>query len=721
MATDDVVIRFAADTSLLKRAAAGVGTLFAGLFAVKEAGDFINAAEEAQVASARLAQTLKNAGDTTGGFAKHAEDLAESLRKTTGIDDEIIKGGQAILATFHNVGGATGQASGAFDRATRAALDLSKAGFGDVDSAAKQLGKALQDPIKGITALNRAGVTFTDTQKKQIEQFVKAGDTAAAMNVVLSNVEDQVGGTAEATATATDKMSTAWGETQEALGGLILPLLDVLAPGLESLSESFNDTAVPAIKNFATALVDKLGPPVSTVIGWLRDDLLPAVTDVATTLAGWAASGAGAAVTWIRDSLIPAISDAVDWVQNKLIPALEHAATILGDKFGPSLKTAEDNLQTGFVPALSRAVDALRPVGRFLEDIGRALADRFGPALRDAGSSVADFVRFFADRFDKIKQAVTNVISAVRIALTGLGAVFAVVLTPIIILWQQFNDQIVAVVSFAWDLITNTISTGLRVIGDLFDVILNVLSGNWGDAWNAIADIPVAIFDGLHGVFNDFLSFVVNFFVSLPGNLAGAVGALLAFFVNLGGQILLFLEAPFIAAFQWVRDHVGDIPSALSAIPGLIAGVLEGVFDALTSPFVLAFNAIVDLWNNTVGRISFTIPDWVPFGIGGKSFSVPTLPHVGESGRVGGGGGLSLRLAEGGIVTSPTAALIGEAGAEAVIPLDRLAGLASTVVNVYVTHTGLGADSPKIGRDIAAALDEHTFRNGPLAASIVGI
>src|SRR5690348_2662360 len=104
MATDDVVIRFAADTSLLKRAAAGVGTLFAGLFAVKEAGDFVKAAEDAQVASARLATTLKNAGDSTGAFAKHAEDLAESLRKTTGIDDEIIKGGQAILATFHNVG-----------------------------------------------------------------------------------------------------------------------------------------------------------------------------------------------------------------------------------------------------------------------------------------------------------------------------------------------------------------------------------------------------------------------------------------------------------------------------------------------------------------------------------------------------------------------------------------------------------------------------------------
>jgi hypothetical protein len=68
-----------------------------------------------------------------------------------------------------------------------------------------------------------------------------------------------------------------------------------------------------------------------------------------------------------------------------------------------------------------------------------------------------------------------------------------------------------------------------------------------------------------------------------------------------------------------------------------------------------AFNAIAAIWNNTVGKLSFEIPKWVP-GLGGKGFSVPKIPM----------------LAAGGIVTSPTLAMIGEAGPEAVIPLNRM-------------------------------------------------
>ncbi len=72
----------------------------------------------------------------------------------------------AILATFHSVSGTSAQQSGIFDRATKASLDLSRTGFGDVSTSAKQLGKALEDPVKGVTALKRSGVNFTPAQKR---------------------------------------------------------------------------------------------------------------------------------------------------------------------------------------------------------------------------------------------------------------------------------------------------------------------------------------------------------------------------------------------------------------------------------------------------------------------------------------------------------------------------------------------------------------------------
>jgi hypothetical protein len=80
-------------------------------------------------------------------------------------------------------------------------------------------------------------------------------------------------------------------------------------------------------------------------------------------------------------------------------------------------------------------------------------------------------------------------------------------------------------------------------------------------------------------------------------------------------------------------------------------------FDVVYNIFKTLFNGIASLWNNTVGKLSFKAPSWVP-GIGGKGFEVPNIPM----------------LAEGGIVTGPTLAMIGERGPEAVVPLDRYNG-----------------------------------------------
>src|SRR5215471_8931595 len=113
----DVVVRFLADvsqisdgvkkiegtTANLGKWAKRAGALIGGAFAVDQVKDWVNAAEEAQASNRRLEQTLKNAGDATGQWAKHAEDLANTLQYKTGIDDETIKNGAAILATFHSL------------------------------------------------------------------------------------------------------------------------------------------------------------------------------------------------------------------------------------------------------------------------------------------------------------------------------------------------------------------------------------------------------------------------------------------------------------------------------------------------------------------------------------------------------------------------------------------------------------------------------------------
>jgi hypothetical protein len=99
------------------------------------------------------------------------------------------------------------------------------------------------------------------------------------------------------------------------------------------------------------------------------------------------------------------------------------------------------------------------------------------------------------------------------------------------------------------------------------------------------------------------------------------------------------------------------------------------------------FNGIASAWNNSVGKIKFTVPSWVP-GVGGKGFDMPNIPM----------------LADGGIVTGPTLALIGEAGPEAVVPLDRMGSMSGGDVNIYVQ----GADP----NAVVDALRTYMFRNG---------
>jgi hypothetical protein len=186
----------------------------------------VTAAQESAVATARLESVFASMGDTTGDAAKSAEDYASALSAKIGVDDEAIMAAQAQLATFGKVSDETARTAGIFDRATSAAADLAAAGFGSLDSNSVSLGKALQDPAKGITALAKSGVTFTDAQKDQIKAMQKSGDLLGAQKIVLAAVEGQVKGTAEATATSTAKMSVKFGELQETIGNKLLPVVN---------------------------------------------------------------------------------------------------------------------------------------------------------------------------------------------------------------------------------------------------------------------------------------------------------------------------------------------------------------------------------------------------------------------------------------------------------------------------------------------------------------
>lgn len=168
---------------------------------------------------------LKSTGGAANISAKGVGDLANSLSLKSGIDDEAIQSGENLLLTFKSVKNAVGEGNDVFNQATKAALDMSVAFKQDMKSSTIQLGKALQDPIKGISALSRIGVSFTKGQKDQIAAMVKTGQTAKAQGIILKAVNDQVAGSAAAQADPIDKAKVAWQNLEESLGKALFPTL----------------------------------------------------------------------------------------------------------------------------------------------------------------------------------------------------------------------------------------------------------------------------------------------------------------------------------------------------------------------------------------------------------------------------------------------------------------------------------------------------------------
>jgi phage-related protein len=400
----DVVVKFIGDTkqlgndiskvensgSKLGSTMKGVAAGLAAGFAVHEVGDMVTAAEEADRASAKLAQTLGNAGDSTGEWAKHAEDLASSLQNQTGVDDEIIKGGQTILATFHKVSDGAAQTAGIFDRATTAAVDMSSAGFGSVESASTMLGKALNDPLKGITALGRAGVTFTDAQKDQIKALVKSGKTLDAQNLILKEVENQVGGTAKASVTASDKMAVAWGETQESIGKALLPVLEQITPilqGIASFVQKNSSWLVPlagaigaivlAVKAWSAAQAILNIVLEANPIGLIVLAIAGLVAAIVVLVKNWDTVSAAAKAAW--DTILGVVQGAFDWVKTNW-------PLLLGILTGP-IGLAVVEIQRHWDSILGGIKDLVGTITRIFTDVGTAISEAF----RTAFNAVAGF------------------------------------------------------------------------------------------------------------------------------------------------------------------------------------------------------------------------------------------------------------------------------------------------------------------------------------------
>lgn len=222
--------------------------------AIGKLGSFISGsiAEAAEFQSV-LAQTnavLKSTGEAAGFSAGAMVNMAESLSASAGqsmFSDDAILSAQNVLATFTQIKGVN------FADATLAITNISQALGTDLQSSALQVGKALNDPVAGIGALTRVGVSFTEAQKAQVQALIDVGDVAGAQAIILGELETQFGGSALA---AMDTFAGKQAMLSEQFAGIQQTLGEALLPVLIRFTSYFAEYLVPVINAAVVSFAD---------------------------------------------------------------------------------------------------------------------------------------------------------------------------------------------------------------------------------------------------------------------------------------------------------------------------------------------------------------------------------------------------------------------------------------------------------------------------------
>lgn len=511
-------------------ALAGFGLLVGGLTAS------IQGAMESEKVQAQLAAVLESTGGAAGWTADQANELASSLMQVTGVDDDLIVSAQSLLLTFTNISGEI------MPQVTETALDMAQAFGMDASNAAIMLGKALNDPVEGVGALKRVGVSLTAAQEEQIKKFVELGDVASAQKVILQELATEVGGSAKAFGgTFAGQMSllkASLGNIGEEVGGKLLPVLN-------DLVQTYIMPLIPKIAELASAFAGQLAVGIQSVVEWIQQaaawlsenegiivgvlaaigvavaafvytTVIPAAVSVITAIApiiAIMAVIAGAAYllyeawtnNWlgIRDYLTeawnniqPILQAVWNWLQTEIPKAIETVKDWWMNQFLPALQQAWDWVQTNALPIAQSLAEFLQgALAASITNVSNIWTNVLLPAINLVWS-------FISGTLFPIFQAVGNFLSAV----------FTVVIRVLSAVWQ---NVLLPAIRTVWSFLQGSIFPLFQAIGNflsaVFSVALTALAGIWQNVlqpalqvvWEWLAEKLQPVFETLSAFVQD--------------------------------------------------------------------------------------------------------------------------------------------------------------------------------------------------------------------------
>ena len=289
------------------------------------------------------------------------------------------------------------------------------------------------------------------------------------------------------------------------------------------------------------------------------------------------------------------------------------------------------------------------------------------------------FRQALIDGWNTLVSALTPYWEAIKNALLLIGDILITVLKPILLVlwdvWCTVVDNIVKVTMSLW---SNCIAPVVKFLGECLKKIIDGLNEIW-QAWKPTIE---KIGEILIVIWNNYLKPVINWlgneFIQAFRNVGNYIKPILENLKTMFGGLIDFIVGVFTG--NWQKAWQG------------VQNIFRGIFDGLTNIAKKPLNAIIDAINAMIrGLNKIKLPNWIP-GFGGMGINIPTIP----------------KLAKGGIVDAPTIAMVGEAGKEAVMPLENNTGwitdLAAKVADRMPVSGGNSNDNSMSG-DLILQID----------------
>lgn len=632
-------------------------------------GGVSNNAKKAAGNTGALAKNMNNASNSSQKLSKGASGTGSGLKKAAGNASKLKKELNGALAGFdaiNNINSSNSSSdpssggSGGSGGAGGSGGDIG--GFSMDDSGAEEQKGLLEEVDKQLEEIKKKVAEFFQPLKQSWDKF--GAPMIAAAVFAFSGIRSLLSEIGKSMYTVWENGTGA--KTVELILKIFTNIFKIIGNISQGLADAWNTAGL------GDSIIQHLWNIFNSILK-IINEILKIVRDITKAIDWTIVLGAVNVVLGIIDGLFSFIADNVGLILGILsaIAGLSLFSTLAG-----ILGTVVTQIQlavgifsgwTSLATALSGAfgilpqifasiVMAVNPVNVIIGAVIATVVDLWqkSKSFRD------DIVSILGNIATIVQKVFINIVAPVISTVAGIIKDFVnMVLKPLWNVWETVFKDIMGIVSDLLKFVTPIFSTILDILGPIFQLSLTHLQGTFRIVFAAIGGIIQgagavihAVVDGIRGFFNGLGTWMEVTFGFKWKNVFEAVKNIVKAFRDYMGPIISSVQV----IFMGLANFIGGVFSGNWKRAWLgVKQIFEGIVSGLGAIFKAPLNFMIDGINKFLSGIGkIKIPDWVP-GVGGKGFSIPKIP----------------RLAKGGIVSASTIANIGEAGTEAVIPLQR--------------------------------------------------